>query len=605
MGTPLAGAAALRPGRSWALLHRSPEFLDDPQELPEGLRFVVRVETPPKLSTLVVSRARALLAAAGDAEDLVGHVKCADAEGDILLMVWSADEQGWPASPPRLLVCRPESDTVDLVPPVPDQLGGLDSSAPLGIVRAAAPPGPRGAGHYLIAQLQRAGPSSFPTAAAQRMHQIAGRADSSSSSSAAAGAHQRALVFSSSSSTWSTKVVRPRRFHASSSEDEASWSMVKEDEDAQPLVFEAHDVLSHDSAGLLAFLDVQHGLVLFFHPLDAAARFVEFPAYDRDPFGLEELLDDEELEAVVPADDYVAFSQGSLCLLRVFPDSGRISMMLLRDEEENRWVKVFHVAGDEIYSCDSSIADHQRSVEPGAVDPTDRCQLVFFMPEAERAFMVAVNPKSSYLTSVSFLKQAVNAGHNCWSDVVIWRSYPAAAVAQGNKSVSTAGGHRSSRRGWTLSRKGMGRMARSAFKFARKHIHKVQPVADLAGTTAELFGVPYASKVSPTVAGLVKGNQAAYLGEEVLKWWNKPSPKDDNVVGTIQDAEDVIREWVVSEKPKGQVVTLAPELSHNELLNIRNVFRRRGAEELMPLPPDDDDDDDYDMVGTAPRYFPR
>ncbi|CAL5098457.1 unnamed protein product [Urochloa decumbens] len=547
MGTPLAGAAALRPGRSWALLHRSLEFLDDPQELPEGVRFVVRVETPPKLSTLVVSRARALLAAAGDAEDLVGHVKCADAEGDILLMVWSADEQGQPASPPRLLVCRPESGTVDLVPPVPDQLGGLDSSAPLGIVRAAAPPSPRGAGHYLIAQLQRAGPSSFPTAMAQRMHQIAGRADSSPSSSAAAGAHQRALVFSSSSSTWSTKVVRPRRFHASSSEDEASWSMVKEDEDARPLVFEAHDVLSHDSAGLLAFLDVQHGLVLLFHPLDAAAaRFVEFPAYDRDPFGLEELLDDEELEAVVQADDYVAFSQGSLCLLRVFPDSGRISMMLLRDEEENRWVKVFHVAGDEIYSCDSSIADHQRSVEPGAVDPTDRCQLVFFMPEAERAFMVVVNPKSSYLTSVSFLKQAVNAGHNCWSDVVIWRFYPAAAVAQGNKSVSTAG-----------------------------------------------------------VAGLVKGNQAAYLGEEVLKWWNKPSPKDDNVVGTIQDAEDVIRDWVVSEKPKGQVVTLAPELSHNELLNIRNVFRRRGAEELMPLPPDDDDDDDYDMVGTAPRYFPR
>ena len=45
----------------------------------------------------------------------------------------------------------------------------------------------------------------------------------------------------------------------------------------------------------------------------------------------------------------------------------------------------------------------------------------------------------------------------------------------------------------------------------------MKPLAEVAGTTAEPIGVPFASKVAPTVAWLVKANQAACVGEEVMK----------------------------------------------------------------------------------------
>jgi hypothetical protein len=355
-------------------------------------------------------------------------------------------------------------------------------------------------------------------------------------------------------------------------------------------------VLSHDSAGLLAFLDVENGLLLLFHPLDdGVARCVQFPISEREVTGLEEL----DVGAVPAADvgHCVAFSQGELCVLKECQE-GRIIMWSLKDEED-RWVKEFEVTSSEIYCCDSSIDDCQSSVVLGAVDPTDRCRLVFFMPEAERTLMVAVNPFQSFFRRVGFVQQVVDAGRNSWLDIVIWKFDPAVAVAQCGAG-STTGGNQ----GWRLSRKGLGGMAHSALRIARKHIHRVQPLAEVAGTAAEAIGVPFASKVAPTVAGLVKANQAACVGEEIMNWLDKPSPRENKVVGTDQEATVVIKDWLRGGKPKGMVVTPAPGLSHDELLALRKLFREKHAEELLLSPPPPDDDE-YCMVSPAAGYFPR
>ena len=58
----------------------------------------------------------------------------------------------------------------------------------------------------------------------------------------------------------------------------------------------------------------------------------------------------------------------------------------------------------------------------------------------------------------------------------------------------------------------------------------MQPLAEVAGTTAEPIGVPFASKVAPKMARLMKANQAACIGKEVMKRWNKPSPWDNKFV---------------------------------------------------------------------------
>ena len=99
------------------------------------------------------------------------------------------------------------------------------------------------------------------------------------------------------------KEVRPRRLYALSSEDEATWAKVKEDEvvaqhEHLPPWFKTHALLSHDSASLLTFLDVEHGILLLFNPCDnGATRFVQFPASKHEVVGLEE-LDEEEVEVV-------------------------------------------------------------------------------------------------------------------------------------------------------------------------------------------------------------------------------------------------------------------------------------------------------------------
>jgi len=105
-------------------------------------------------------------------------------------------------------------------------------------------------------------------------------------------------------------------------------------------------------------------------------------------------------------------------------------------------------------------------VELGVVDPTERCRLVFFIPEAKMTFMVVVNLLLSFWRSVGFVQQVVNADRNSWLDVVILKFDPAAVVAQ-DGAGSTTGGNK----GCTLSRKGLGGMARSALRIARKHIY--------------------------------------------------------------------------------------------------------------------------------------
>ena len=122
---------------------------------------------------------------------------------------------------------------------------------------------------------------------------------------------------------------------------------------------------------------------------------------------------------------FVASKQGKVCMLKVCHE-GRITMWLLKDVEEDRWVKVFQVSSDEVYYCDTSIADCQISVELGVVDPNDRYRVVFFIPETKMTFIVVVNSLKSYaqcrLRPASCLTLAATLG---W----MWKFDPAAAVA--------------------------------------------------------------------------------------------------------------------------------------------------------------------------------
>ena len=57
-----------------------------------------------------------------------------------------------------------------------------------------------------------------------------------------------------------------------------------------PPWFEPHTVLSHDSASLLALLEVEHELLFLFNCLDDnIAKFVQFLVSKREVVGLEEL----------------------------------------------------------------------------------------------------------------------------------------------------------------------------------------------------------------------------------------------------------------------------------------------------------------------------
>nr|CAB3445287.1 unnamed protein product [Digitaria exilis] len=378
--------------------------------------------------------------------------------------------------------------------------------------------------------------------------------------------------------------VRARRFYALSSDDEDTWATVKEEEELfaqhERPMFNASTVVSHDS--VLTFVDAHHALLLQFNPVDdSATRIIEFPSPTRDidSFVLDELNGEEA------AEHRVAFSQGSLCVITVSRE-GQIRLFC-EELGEDKWSKVLQVASDEIYCCDTSLAGCHACAELVALDPTDRCTLVFAMPEANAAFTVLVDPSKCFSPGRVRLIKFANINLNTSSlDAVVWKFNPAAPAVQDGEAK------RIRRRGRTLSRKGLFGMARNAFNLARKHIDQVQPLADVAGTVAEAAGVPFASKLAPAVKGLIAANKAVHIGDEFRHWLTKASPLEKKMIGNAQEADEVIDYWIKS----GDYfrVTPAPGMSDQEQLKLRELFRRRGAEELLlspprPPPPDEEE----------------
>ncbi|CAD6243288.1 unnamed protein product [Miscanthus lutarioriparius] len=191
---------------------------------------------PPAVSTAFIDRALLPAAAAWDTASC--RVEGADASGHLLLAFPSPRAPG----ESNLLVCRPVPSSSGgagkakgkwhFLPAFPEDVLGLSISpaAPTGII---ADHGANTGDAYFVAQVQSA-PSSTPVVAV-------------------------ALCFSSDDSKWTVREVagddRWRDFHAN--------SMV------------SHDRGVH-SDGLLVFVDMNHGLLLF-HPWAIASRFVQFP----------------------------------------------------------------------------------------------------------------------------------------------------------------------------------------------------------------------------------------------------------------------------------------------------------------------------------------
>ncbi|TKW07671.1 hypothetical protein SEVIR_7G320200v4 [Setaria viridis] len=587
MGSPLAGAgAAALKDRAWALLHRTPQFVDA-EKFPAGIHYAVKCAKPPKLSELSISRARALLAAGDHAEDVVGRVLCTDGESNILVAVWSeSEEQGRPSSPPRLLVCRPGSGSVDLVPPIPEHLAehGVLEAALLGGIGIV--PGPRGGGHYLITLLgaEDSSSSSSPAAASRRADQRAGASSSSSSAAPAPRrAHLRALVYCSSSSSWTTKEVRPRRFHAPSGDDEDHWGIWKEEE--LPPTFKPDGVLCQDTMRQHVFMDEEHGLVLLFDPNADTARLVPFPVHgaEADELGLE----DDEARVTGQS---MAYTNGRICLLRSAGGSVRTWYL-----QEGDWELLFDVPREMCLPSSSG--------QLLAFDPTYACNITFLVMSGAKqiyqAVTVAVDLLETALPTVKVVEVDVLASSASCREIVIWWFNPASPVVQ------AAGPRRSSQLMPHLSAKSLGGMARSAISIGRQHIERVGPLAEVVGTMAEVCGVPFGSKIAPAVAQLVTVNQAARLGEEFLDWLQKPSPRDVRVVETRKDATSVIEEWINSGKPKSMVVQPAPGLSDDQLLALSRFFKDKGAHELLRLPPTPSEvGEDYYMVSNAAPHFP-
>ncbi|CAM0151322.1 unnamed protein product [Urochloa decumbens] len=546
-----AAGAAPRP-LAWAVLERAAVFVKPGSE---ALRCGVEYDLHPKLAVpnlCTLRLSRALLAGDEDDTEVVAYVESADANGDILVSVWSPG-----AVAPRLLVCRGGTGKVDSLPGVPDEVGVLESefgAASTGILPTAG-----GQGHYKVVQLQRAAPGS----------------PSSSASST------KALCFCSASQTWTWAApAHPRRFHFEWLSDEVETSRVNVvvGQHVHP-VFEPHTVVGygHD---MLAFVDLKHRLLLLLDPAaPAAATTLPLPSPEEDGPCL------RPRRTATPR-------QGSLSVLQLATDGCLVMHRL--EEELEEWVRCFHVPRERIIWSDATVGLRLANamaaekgfsdVGVGPVDPGNRNHICFFSFDAKVAFTVEVDPAKS---SAQFCcKEDVTSCGTCLhvlSLLVDVADDPAAAESEAGAPITTT--------------------------LARKHVHRIPPVAKVGGAVGMLLAVPYAPAVAGAVAGLAVLDQAVTAGEEFLDWWTKPRPtaKDSIFVGTPEEAARAICDWILKDKPAGMLLYPAPGASKEEAAAIRNLVLTQGAGQLLPLPtvpvPLDDDDDGYDLVGSALPHF--
>jgi hypothetical protein len=141
-------------------------------------------------------------------------------------------------------------------------------------------------------------------------------------------------------------------------------------------------------------------------------------------------------------------------------------------------------------------------------------------------------------------------------------------------------------------------MGTRAVKLYRKHIDKIQPVAQLVGSVAGFFGVPHASVLGATASGLVTLNKAADSGEELHRWWRSGAPLDLRVVGNKHQELLLIKEWNDSGKPKNIVADPDPYLNTAKVNELREVFIRHDAKALFRV----SDLSEYEMVSRGFQF---
>ncbi|CAL4989784.1 unnamed protein product [Urochloa decumbens] len=567
-----AAGAAPRP-LAWAVLERAAVFVKPGSE---ALRCGVEYDLHPKLAVpnlCTLRLSRALLAGDEDDTEVVAYVESADANGDILVSVWSPG-----AVAPRLLVCRGGTGKVDSLPGVLESEFGAAST---GILPTAG-----GQGHYKVVQLQRAAPGS----------------PSSSASST------KALCFCSASQTWTWAApAHPRRFHFEWLSDEVETSRVNVvvGQHVHP-VFEPHTVVGygHD---MLAFVDLKHRLLLLLDPAaPAAATTLPLPSPEEDGHAAAD--EDDEWKAATRC--FVAWTQGSLSVLQLATDGCLVMHRL--EEELEEWVRCFHVPRERIIWSDATVglrlADAMAAKEGfsdvgvGPVDPGNRNHICFFSFDASVAFTVEVDPAKS---SARFCRKedVTSCGTNLHVLSCLLVDV-ADDPAEAGAPITTTW-----RQSLKHTGKRLGNQAWHAFNLARKHVHRIPPVAKVGGAVGMLLAVPYAPAVAGAVAGLAVLDQAVTAGEEFLDWWTKPRPtaKDSIFVGTPEEAARAICDWILKDKPAGMLLYPAPGASKEEAAAIRNLVLTQGAGQLLPLPtvpvPLDDDDDGYDLVGSALPHF--
>lgn len=150
----------------------------------------------------------------------------------------------------------------------------------------------------------------------------------------------------------------------------------------------------------------------------------------------------------------------------------------------------------------------------GPMDPMNQHKFTLYAPDASTAVTVRVYLDLNNKTC-NFCEQAGTGYYwkGSWLDVVVCRFSPAdpAIVAQVSRSDAEMG--------WVQNLADRSKhLGARAVKVYRKHIDKVQPVAQVVGSVAGLLGVPHASAVVATASGLANLNKAIGSGEQLHKW---------------------------------------------------------------------------------------
>jgi hypothetical protein len=204
----------------------------------------------------------------------------------------------------------------------------------------------------------------------------------------------------------------------------------------------------------------------------------------------------------------------------------------------------------------------------GPLDPTNRNRLTFYCPGAGIAFMAELDPQEDTTWRRVRFSQQVDANRPATTchEMMVWWSDPAGVPATTARDKMKI-----------LAKKGK-LIGATAFSFGRKHVHKLPSLVKVLG----YFHSP-ASLVFDGLTALVHIDNTAVIGEDLVNLWRNAEPPrlDDRVVGNVEEAKKLIKDWSALGKPDNMTVRLAPGISNDELAAVVSVFIQMGAAKLL------------------------